>query len=218
MILVTENNKQYYIYGSMLGNTTRTNSLTSYPTIEGTSFSDHYYREPDNVSFQLKASEVSKSLIYSVETDAAGGRVEKQLSAEEVNELLQRWFKDATRVEVTSIRYYFPNMILQSYSWADQDLALFNPTLNFREARVQTLRTGIIENPDQYYQAAYGDVISVGGAAAVDSRQHRLSFDGRCYGRSCRCGYRLCHSRHRNGGRGGHRRCHRVLWFSVRVR
>ena len=169
MILVTENNKQYYIYGSMLGNTTRTNSLPSYPTIEGTSFSDHYYREPDSVNFQLKASEVSKSMIYSVETGDDGGRLEKQLSLEEVSELLRRWFKDATRVEVTSIRHYFPNMILQSYSWSDQDLAIFDPTLNFMEARVQTLRTGIIENPDQYYQAAYGGVISVGGAAAVDN-------------------------------------------------
>lgn len=169
MILVTEGNKQYYIYGSMLGNTTRTNSLTSYPTIEGTSFSDHYYSTPDNVSFQLKSSEVSKPLIYSVETDVAGGRSETSYTPDEVNELLQRWFKNATRVEVTSLRYHFPNMILQSYSWSDQDLALFNPTLSFREAQVQTLRTGVIENPDQYYQAAYGDIISVGGAAAVDS-------------------------------------------------
>lgn len=169
MILVNEKNKQYYIYGSMLGNTTRTNSLTSYPTVEGTSFSDHYYREPESVSFQLMSSDVSKSLIYSIETDAAGGRIERNMSQEEINELLQRWFKEATRVEVTSLRYYFPNMVLQSYSWSDQDLSIFNPTLSFREARVQTLRTGVVENPDQYYQAAYGEIISVGGATAVDS-------------------------------------------------
>ena len=169
MLLVTEGNKQYFIMGTMLNNITRSNTLTDYPTVEGTSFSDHYYREPESVNFAIKSSDISKPLVYSVELDAAGGRVERELSTNEVGELLARWFKYATRVEVTSMRYHFSNMVLQQYSWSDADLAIFNPTLTFKEARVQTLRVGIIVNPDQYYQAAYGDVIAVGGVAAVES-------------------------------------------------
>lgn len=183
MILVSEGSKQYFIEGSMLDNVNRTNSMTSYPTVEGTSFSDHYYREPDMVSFQLFVSGVSRSLIYSVESDRFGGRIERRLSAEESEELVKRWFKDATEVEVTSnvgvkdgrlgvytSTHFFPNMRLQSYSWSDQDLALFKPTLTFKEARVQTLRRGVVENPDQYYKAFYGDTISLGGTTAVTSQ------------------------------------------------
>lgn len=169
MILINEANKTYFINGAMLGDSSRSNSITSYPTIEGTSFSDHSYREPELVRFQMKSSEVSKSLVYLVEVDVAGGRIERNLSPREVEELIVHWFKDVPRLEISTLRFTFSNMILQSYSWSDQDISLFQPTLSFKEARVQTLRLGVVDNPDQYYQAAYGEIISVGGAASVET-------------------------------------------------
>lgn len=169
MILINDGTTQYYLYGSMVDNTTRSNTLTSYPTVEGTSFSDHYYREPESVSFRLNSSEVSRSMIYMVGVDSAGARVEELLNVERIIELVESWFKNATRLEITTLRYSFRNMVLQSYSWSDGDLAVFNPQLTFREARVQSMRTGIINNPDQYYEALYGVTVSVGGATAVET-------------------------------------------------
>lgn len=167
--MITEGSNSYFVYGTMMDNTTRRNSLTSYPTIEGTSFSDHYYRENESVGFQLKSSDVTKPLVYLAEVDDSGARSDRSLNTGEVEELLKRWFRDATRLEISTLRYVFKNMVLEQYSWADQDLSLFAPTLTFKEAKVQTLRVGKIENPDQYYQATYGSVISVGGATAVES-------------------------------------------------
>lgn len=169
MILISDGEKQFYVYGSMIDDTTRTNTLTSYPTVEGTSFSDHYYREPESVRFRLQSSEISKPLIYSVGVDEAGNRVEDYYGTERVVELLNTWFRLATRLEITTLRYAFRNMVLQSYSWSDGDMVIFNPQLQFKEARVQTMRTGVVNNPDQYYEAAYGTTVSVGGATAVDS-------------------------------------------------
>lgn len=170
MILVTEGNKSYFFNGSLLESTTRQNTLTEYPTIEGTSFSDHYYREPETATFEVRSSEISKSLVYLKELDIAGGVTNRELSTNDVNELLKRWFRTAPRVTVTSLRFNFENMVLQSYSWSDGDLSLFVPKLTFKEARVQTMRTGVVNNPEQYYQAAYGDTVAVGGATAVESQ------------------------------------------------
>lgn len=169
MILVNDGEKLYFIYGSMLDSTTRTNTVTSYPTIEGTSFSDHYCREPEEVSFQLHTSELSKSFIYSVAVDGEGNRTEEYLSVEAVGELVKRWFSNAVRLEITTLRHFFSNMILYSYSWSDGDLAVFNPVLHFKEAKVQKMTVGVIDNPDQYYQAEYGDTVSVGGSTSVES-------------------------------------------------
>lgn len=169
MILVREGTNFYSFYGSMLSNASRNNSLTEYPTVEGTSFVDHYYREPESINFSMKVSEISKSFVHLRGTDAAGGTFEEDLSSTDVADLLGRWFKEMPSLEVTTLRYTFSNMRLQTYSWSDQDEKLFNPTLTFKETKVQTMRLGVVENPDQYYQAAYGDVISVGGAAAVES-------------------------------------------------
>ena len=169
MILISDGTTKYYVYGSLIDNTTRSNTLTSYPTVEGTSFSDHYYREPESVNFRLNMSEISKTFIYRTSVDDSDGRVEEYLNVERVIDLLEGWFKNATRLEITTLRYTFRNMVLQSYSWSDGDLAVYNPQLNFREARVQSMRTGIVDNPDQYYEATYGVTVSVGGATAVET-------------------------------------------------
>lgn len=166
-ISITDNNRTYYFKGSLLQNTTRTNTLTEYPTIEGTTFTDHYYREPESATFEVKASEISKSLVYSVELDSNGNRVEHYLTVEEVMELVTSWFKNAPRVTVTSLRFMFKNMVLQSYSWSDEDLSNFNPTLTFREAKVAKISEGVVENADLWYKAAYGTIQDVGGAAEV---------------------------------------------------
>lgn len=172
MILVTEGLKSYFINGAMLNSTTRTNYMTEYPTIQGTPFSDHYYRELETTSFEMHTSDVSKPMVYLKESDENGGVAERNLSTDEVNDLIQRWFKDATRVTINSVepnRFLFNNMILQSYSWTDSDLKSFSPQLTFKEARVQSIRTGVVENADAYYRAAYGDTISIGGADAAET-------------------------------------------------
>ena len=168
MVLITDSYKQYYLYGSMLNATQRTNTVTKHPTVEGTSFSDHIYREPDTVSFSLSVSEISKSFIYEFYVDDAGTRVERSLTFEEVHALLKRWFS-GVRVTITTLRFVFPNQVLQSYSWTDGDLKLFKPTLSFTEAKVQSLRVGVVMNPEQYYQAAYGNSVSVGNSVTVQS-------------------------------------------------
>lgn len=170
MILITDNNVQYFIYGSMVNQASRSNTLTQHPTVEGTSFADHFYREPDSVGFTITASEISKSPIYSLTFDENKNRVENILSEVEIRALVERWFTKAVRVSITTLRFNFENQILKSYSWSDRDLSIFNPTLSFSEARVQTLRIGTIINPDQYYQAAYGNTVSVGGSTAIESK------------------------------------------------
>lgn len=173
MILVIDGTTEYYIDGTMLDTVTKTNSLTSYPTIEGTSFSDHYYREPDSIGFQINSSGVSKSLVYSKSENSFGATVQKFYKPDEISDLVKSWFKNATRVTVVAGNDVhtarFDNMVLKSYSWTDNDMDSFRPSLSFEEARVQTLRTAKINNPDAYYQAAYGDTISLGGAVAVES-------------------------------------------------
>lgn len=169
MILVTEGLEQYYLFGSVMDNTTRSNTLTQYPTVEGTSFSDHYYREPDGLSFKLRTSDISKSLLYVVKTNGAGQREERWLTQKDAEALVVRWFSKAVRLIITTLRMNFENQILQSYSWSDQASSLFDPNLVFKEARVQTLRVATIQNPDQYYQAAFGEVIPVGAPALVQS-------------------------------------------------
>lgn len=170
MILITEGLNQYYLIGSMMENTTRSNILTQYPTVEGTSFSDHYYREPDSVSFRLKASAISKSLIYTSQENELGQRTERWLSQKEVEALVMRWFSTAARLFITTLRMNFDNQVMTSYSWSDQDLSLFSPTLSFKEARVQSLRVATILNPDQYYQAAFGQSVAVGGSAPMQDQ------------------------------------------------
>lgn len=169
MILVTEGLSQYYLLGSMLENTSRNNTLTQYPTVEGTSFSDHYYREPDSLSFRLRASSISRSLIYMIQKDESGGVFERGLTQKEVEALVARWFSTAARLVITTLRMNFNNQVMKSYSWSDQDLSLFSPTLSFSEARVQTLRVATILNPDQYYQAALGTSVAVGGSTPMQS-------------------------------------------------
>lgn len=168
MVLITDGYKQYYVYGSMLENTRRSNSVTKYPTVEGTTFTDHLYREPDAASFSLSVSEISKAFIYEFYLAENGERIERHLNAAEVKALLERWFR-GVHVTITTLRFNFENQILQSYSWSDQDLSLFKPALAFVEARVQRLRVGVVVNPDQYYQAAYGSDISVGNSVAAQS-------------------------------------------------
>lgn len=174
-ISVTDGNKTYYFRGSLLGHTVRSNSITEYPTVEGTSFTDHYYREPESASFEVHASEISKSLVYVVELDDFGNESRNDLTVEEVTQLIENWFKHATRVRVVSIRFEFKNMILQSYSWADENLSVFNPTLTFKEAKVQGLRSVVVSNVDQYYKASYGETQNVGGATAYESPENLAS-------------------------------------------
>ena len=121
------------------------------------------------MTFTLKSSEVSKSLVYSIDTDENGGRFENQLSLQELKSLIEHWYYDAVRVTVTSLRFSFENQILQAYSWSDSDMAMFNPTLTFKEAKVQSMRSVVIENPEEFYQAAYGSEIQVGTPKAVQS-------------------------------------------------
>ena len=167
MVLITDGYRQYYVYGSMLGSTRRVNAVTKYPSVEGTSFSDHVYREPDTVNFELSISEISRSLIYEFYVED-GVRIERSLTVSEVKALLERWFS-GVRVTITTLRFNFENQVLQSYSWSDQDLSRFNPTLAFVEARVQNLRVGVIVNPEQYYQAAYGSDVTTGNSVVVQS-------------------------------------------------
>lgn len=167
MILVTDGNAQYFMVGTILDDTQRTNSISSYPTVEGTAFTDHYYREPDTASFKMNSSIVSKPMVYSVVVGDDGSRTETSLSVQDLKTLVEKWYREATRLTITSMRHTFRNMVLRSYTWSEGDLALYCPSLNFLEARVQTLRTATIVNPEAYYQAAYGEVVSVGGQAAV---------------------------------------------------
>lgn len=177
-ISVTVNGTTYYFKGSLLQNTTRTNTLTEYPTIEGTTFTDHCYREPESASFEVHASEISKSLVYSVEIDSDLVRHEHYLTVEEVIDLVAGWFKNAPRVTVTSLRFVFNNMVLQSYSWSDEDLSNFNPTLTFREARVARVVDGIVENADLWYQAAYGEIKDVGSPTSAQDEVNTASLLG----------------------------------------
>lgn len=174
MILVSDNTNTYFINGSMLDETARVNTLTSYPTVEGTSFSDHYYREPYSASFKLFASTISKPLFYSVTVDENNARVERSFSVTEVLTIIKKWFDEATRLTIVSeniesVQHVFEDMVLQQYSWSDDNLALFDPVLSFKEARTQKLRNSIVINANQYYQASYSGAISVGGATSVES-------------------------------------------------
>lgn len=169
MILVTEGNIQYFLNGTMLGNTTRDSVLTSHPTVEGTSYVDHRYREADSLSFSLNVSTISKPLIYSVSVGDSGERVSRSLNEMEIRALLDRWFSDAVMLTITTMRYTFTNQVLKSITWSDGDLALFRPTLSFKEALVQKTRVILINNPDQYYNAAYGDILDVGDSTETEA-------------------------------------------------
>lgn len=172
MILIEDGAIQYFVSGTMLENTTMSNTFTSYPTIEGTSFSDHYYREPYSLSFTIRASNASASLVHILQRREDGVVLTKDLDKREVIELVSGWYRNATRLKISSLEpsnHVFERMRLQSYTFTDKDQSTFEPNLSFKETREQQLRKAIIENPDKYYKAEYGSVINVGGSQSADS-------------------------------------------------
>lgn len=158
-VYIVENNstRKYYIKSATGVNNKTTTTLTSYPTAEGTSMSDHAYREPYSITVSLISSELNSTRNFYYTEDNTN--LEKTITSQEFKELLFKWKENFTRLTLQTRRFQYKNMIITDITWSDDDntLGAFNPTITLSECRVATTYTEQLGPFDSYEsQGTYG--------------------------------------------------------------
>lgn len=159
-IIDTETNLSYYFSGINQISPTKTASLTEYNTSEGTVLSDHSYKNPKELNFQIMSSSVQqKSQSYYI--NSLGSKIE--LSHDSLKNIINHWWEQSVRLNIQTNHELFTNMTVDSISWteAEDSWNIYNPTLHFKETRVATLKTSTLKALNVPLEADY--------AAEVDS-------------------------------------------------
>lgn len=125
---------------------------TDYPTTEGAAISDHIYNNPDSLSMNLYVSELYTGDNF-VEYNPSTGTY-RALTKEQVQLLVDGWYVYHNRLLITTRNYskqkQLDNMVLMSITSTagNSNKGLWSPSLTFKQMRIATLRTVIIDFPN----------------------------------------------------------------------
>lgn len=151
--ITDKNTKLQYICKTTTGvSLSREATSTDYPTTEGAAISDHIYNNPDSLSMNLYVSELYTGDNF-VEYNPATGTY-RALTKEQVQLLVDGWYVYHNRLLITTRNYskqkQLDNMVLMSITSTagNSNKGLWSPSLTFKQMRIATLRTVIIDFPN----------------------------------------------------------------------
>ena len=143
----------YFFKGYTSGQVTKTNTVTTYTTVEGTPMSDYSYKELNKINLSLIVSDINQSGRYTYYVD----NVYRTGGIDDLKELLDSWRTDCTLLTIQTRTEQFDNMYINSvtYSENDDNRGVFNPSISLQEQRrayINTVQMGPFATPESRAQ------------------------------------------------------------------
>ena len=151
----------YFLKGVSEISPTLSNTVTEYPTSEGSNISDHYYKEANTLNFSLNVDGYDNTN-ESYYIDNSG--IKRQLNYDETKKLLSTWIEDGTRLDIQTNHKLFKSMLLVSMNWKEDkdEWTIFKPQLGFKEVRVAQLQTTTLHALNVVSESEYSTEVDTG--------------------------------------------------------